>query len=68
MQWRDYIAWDKTWLELCDAFLMLSNSRGVSIEAKLAKKLGLRIYRSLGDIPEAGPHVSPRRACRCPSK
>lgn len=58
MRWRDYMIWDKVWLQLCDAFLMLNNSRGVSVEAGAAKRLGLQIFRSLAEIPNAGPHPS----------
>ncbi|MGA2790288.1 MAG: DUF1937 family protein [Candidatus Bathyarchaeia archaeon] len=46
-----YYAYDKVWLEFCDAFLYLGGSKGADKELQLAKKLGLRIFRSTKEIP-----------------
>lgn len=52
MSWEDYMAWDLEFLKSCDAFLYLGPSRGADIELKIAKKLGLKIYYSLEEVPD----------------
>lgn len=56
MDWEDYIEWDKSWLELCDALLFLAPSRGANIELEYAKKAGKLIFYKITDVP-------PRCAC-----
>lgn len=51
MKWEDYIEWDKEWLELCDALLLLGSSNGARIELELARKLGKTIYYNMDDVP-----------------
>jgi O-glycosyl hydrolase len=51
LKWEDYIDWDLTWLELCDALLFLGDSRGARIELEYAKKLGKYIFILLMKYP-----------------
>ncbi len=51
MEWEDYIAWDKTWLETCDALLFLGSSKGAEIELNYAKQKGKEIFFSINSIP-----------------
>jgi hypothetical protein len=53
MKWEDYIEWDKTWLQACDAILYLGESKGTEIELSLAKKLGKIIFFSINSVPNA---------------
>ena len=39
------------WLKVSDAVFVLNNSPGSDEEIKIAKKLGLKIFKSLDDIP-----------------
>jgi O-glycosyl hydrolase len=55
LKWEDYIDWDLTWLELCDALLFLGDSRGARIELEYAKKLGKYIFYSVDEIPNINP-------------
>jgi Domain of unknown function (DUF4406) len=50
LQWEDYIRWDMAWVEICDALLYLSPSRGANIELQAAKDLGKKIFYSLEQI------------------
>ncbi len=52
MDWRDYIEWDRPWLEICDALLYIASSRGADLELAKAKAQGLRIYTDVDQIPE----------------
>jgi Domain of unknown function (DUF4406) len=51
LKWEDYLAWDKAWVEQCDAFLLLASSPGADMELGWARELGLRIFRSIKDVP-----------------
>jgi hypothetical protein len=42
------------WLSTCDALYFIDSSAGAESERRLAARLGLPIYRSLDDVPEAG--------------
>lgn len=53
MTWADFMRWDAPWLEASDALLHLAHSRGADIELRRAEELGLRIFRSLDEVPEA---------------
>lgn len=52
MSWDDYMKWDIPWINQCDAFLLVSNSKGASIELQEAKRLKKQIFYSASDIPE----------------
>ena len=52
MAWEEYLMWDKPWLEDCDAVLLLAPSRGALLELEHAKRLGLRIFNNLDEIPD----------------
>lgn len=57
LKWEDYIRWDMVWVEVCDALLYLSSSRGADIELKAAKEAGKKIFYSLDEIPHVnGKH------------
>ena len=49
--WQDYIDWCLVWLAQCEALLFLGPSPGADIELAEAEKLGLKIYRSISEIP-----------------
>lgn len=51
LRWEDYIRWDMVWLEICDALLYLSGSRGAKLELQAAKERGKKIFYSLDEIP-----------------
>lgn len=53
LTWHDYIAWDLSWLEVCDALLFLGSSPGAELERDRAKALGKLIFRSVDEIPSA---------------
>ncbi len=57
MDWKDYLEWDRPWLETCDALLYLAPSTGADLELTMAKNLGLRIYRDVEEIP----HITEER-------
>ena len=46
-----YYDYDQVWLKCCDGLLYLASSKGSDRELQLAKKLGLRIFRSVEEIP-----------------
>jgi len=49
--WYEY---DNTFLEYwAEALFYIAPSKGADAELKLAEKLGLRIFRSLDEVPEA---------------
>lgn len=52
-KWYDF---DLVWLRLCEAIVMLpgwEESTGARQELEEAKKLGLKIYHSLDEVPKA---------------
>ena len=51
MGWEDYMLWDAPWLDDCDAFYLLAESKGALIELDRASQKGIIIYRSLDEIP-----------------
>jgi hypothetical protein len=53
LDWEDYIRWDLAWLRQCEAFLYLGSSRGADIELQVAKDLGLMLFHSIEEVPEA---------------
>lgn len=52
LEWNDYIKWDLPWLEVCDAVLVLGQSKGVGLEVKKAKELNKKIFYSVEEIPK----------------
>jgi len=54
--WEVWMELDKVWLEVCDALFFIAPSRGANIELELAKKLGLKIYYKLEDVPDLSKH------------
>jgi len=51
LKWEDYIEMDHVWLEVCDAFLFLEESRGANLELEYAKKHGKKIFYNINEIP-----------------
>jgi len=47
----DYRGMGMEFLKVCDAILVISDSWGVQKELKVAKELGLSVFRSINDIP-----------------
>lgn len=64
MTWSDYMAWDDAWLGLCDALVLLDNSRGATLEMEKAKRLSLRIFRSVSEVPTVRRTLVDRSACQ----
>jgi len=58
LAWEDFIQWDRPWLEVCDAVLLLGESRGAHLEAELAKSLGKRVYKSIEEVPSKNTFCS----------
>jgi|SRR2546421_1144483 len=46
-----YYEYDMVWLKYCDALLYLGPSLGANLELRWAEKNGLKIFRSLDEIP-----------------
>lgn len=57
MDWREYMEWDRPWLEHCDAILYVGPSKGADLELTRARQLGLRVFYKIEEIP----HVPQRR-------
>jgi hypothetical protein len=51
LSWRDYIEWDRVWLQFCDALFYLGSSEGADSELKEAEESGKRIFLSFDEIP-----------------
>lgn len=50
---KDWVEkWDKPWLEVCDAILIIGWSDGVEQEVEIAGKNRLIMYRSIDEIPD----------------
>jgi len=48
----DYMRVSTEWLKMCDGILVLGMSSGVEKELAVAKRLGLRLFTSVDEIPE----------------
>lgn len=51
---EDFLRINRDWLRLCDAILLLSNWRrsyGARLELRIAKEIGLRVFKSLAEVP-----------------
>ncbi|OGZ23390.1 MAG: hypothetical protein A3A08_00605 [Candidatus Nealsonbacteria bacterium RIFCSPLOWO2_01_FULL_41_9] len=42
---------DLQWLKICDAIFLIAPSKGANYELKEAKKLGLKVFTDLSQIP-----------------
>lgn len=51
---EDYRGLSDEFLPVCDAILVIGHSWGVDREIELAVKLGIKIYNSIEEIPDAG--------------
>jgi len=51
LTWEDYIRWDLSWLDFCDAILCLGRSKGVDIEMRKAEDLEKLVFYSIEEIP-----------------
>ncbi|MBU1307896.1 MAG: hypothetical protein KKF33_20520 [Alphaproteobacteria bacterium] len=49
---EDYRGMGMSFLEVCDAMVIISNSWGVQKELEKAKELGIIIYNDIGEVPE----------------
>jgi hypothetical protein len=47
-----YLAYDREWLRLCDAVLLVAASPGADREVWLAERMGLPVYRGLAEVPQ----------------
>lgn len=50
----DFIGMDDLWLMQCDALLFIAPSPGANREKNLAEALGIPVYTSIEDLPQAG--------------
>ena len=50
-EYEEYVKNDFEWLKVSDAVFFLKSSPGSDKELKIAKKLGLKIFKSLDEIP-----------------
>lgn len=51
MDWNDYMLWDAPWLDDCDAFFLLADSKGALIEYQRAIEKGKIIFHSIDEVP-----------------
>lgn len=49
--WDEYMRWDNEWLKQCDSLFFIAPSRGANIELERAQERGMKIYRSLTEVP-----------------
>lgn len=61
LKWNDYMKWHDIWLNACDAFLYLRNSKGANLELNKAKKLSKKIFYSVNEIPSLSKLTTKRR-------
>jgi hypothetical protein len=57
ISWEDVVDADLEWLKKCNGFLCLGKSPGSNLELKQAKRLGLRIFYSIEEIPSGDEEV-----------
>ena len=63
LSWKDFMAWDAPWLEICDALVMIGESRGANIELEEARRTGKTIFHSTNEIPRIErPESTPNQA------
>jgi hypothetical protein len=60
LTWEDYIKWDLPWIEVCDALLYLSPSRGADLELERARLLGRQVFYSVDEVPEVSGDRPPQ--------
>jgi hypothetical protein len=53
MRFEDYFGVSEAWLRASDSFVMIAHSEGADRERTIARKLGLKIYNSLEEVPDA---------------
>ena len=49
-KYDDWIQYDLQWLKVCDAMLVISESKGVNIEKKYCIKHSIPIFYNIGDM------------------
>jgi len=49
--WKDFIEWNRPWIDCCDALLYLRKSKGADIEKEYAQSKEKMIFKSLKEIP-----------------
>ncbi len=64
MTWEDYMSWDDTWLQECDAILYIGSSYGSDIELHRAKELGLQVFTSIQEVEQATPAITNQEVYR----
>jgi hypothetical protein len=52
MNWADYMQWHAPWVDLCDAIIIIAESRGASLELARAIETGKKVFRCLDEIPK----------------
>jgi len=51
-EYEDYVRNDLEWIKVCEGFFLIKDSPGALIELKLARKLGLKIFYNLEEVPD----------------
>ena len=59
-EYEEYMRNDLEWLKVSDAVLVLGNSPGSNRELNFARRLGLKIFKSLEEIPDSDSHEQTR--------
>ena len=54
LSWKYWMAFDKVWLEKCDAMFYIGPSPGANRELEWAKELGMKIFYSLDEVEPVG--------------
>lgn len=50
-EYETWTKYDLEWLKVCDALFFISESPGANNELKIAKKMGIPIYKKLEEVP-----------------
>lgn len=53
LSWQEYMDWDDSFLRACDALFYTGQSTGADIEKARALDLGMTVFTSIDEIPEA---------------
>ena len=51
LEWEDYMRCDLAWLSVADAMLFMGHSPGADCELSEAKRLGLKIFYNINEVP-----------------
>ena len=55
LDWSDFVTWSLAILPRCDAVMFLGSSPGADLELEKATSLGIPVFNSVEESPEAEP-------------